>query len=103
MSKFFVQDIHYWIGNETSPDEAGSAAVVCVMLDHLMGGGSLQYREDQYSESKLFRSYFRRRLTYLPGGVQSGMNYVAEEQIPRKLYLVKGREDDVISSQASGK
>ena len=55
-------------------------------------------REEQYKESKLFKSYFKRNLKYLPGGVQSGMNYVAEEKIHKRLFLIKGR-GNVIASQ----
>ena len=39
-----VSDIHLWIGNETSIDEAGNAAILTVMLDHLLGGGAIQHR-----------------------------------------------------------
>ena len=42
----FLPDIHFWIGNETSIDEAGSAAILTVMLDHLLGGGAKQHRQD---------------------------------------------------------
>ena len=45
----FLPDIHFWIGNETSIDEAGSAAILTVMLDHLLGGGAKQHRQDFFS------------------------------------------------------
>ena len=38
------------------------------------------------------------KISYLPGGVQSGMNYVAEEKIHKRLFLIKGR-GKVIASQ----
>jgi len=92
------RDIHLWIGNETSIDEAGNAAILTVMLDHLLGGGAIQHREEQFHESQTFKSYFKKSLEYLPGGVQSGMNYIPTEVIPMKLYLIKGKET-VIASQ----
>ena len=91
------EDIHFWLGNETSIDEAGSAAMLTVMLDHILGGGAVQHREVQYSESSLFKSYFKKQLEYLPGGVKSGMNYVAELDIPRRLFLIKGRSNAIAS------
>ena len=91
------EDIHFWLGNETSIDEAGSAAMLTVMLDHILGGGAVQHRELQYSESPLFKSYFKKQLEYLPGGVKSGMNYVAEIDIPRRLFLIKGRSNAIAS------
>ena len=47
----FLPDIHFWIGNETSIDEAGSAAILTVMLDHLLGGGAKQHRKDVFCHS----------------------------------------------------
>ena len=93
-------DIHFWVGNETSIDEAGSAAILTVMLDHILGGGAIQHREEQYGESESFKAYFKSRggVKYLPGGVKSGMNYVEEEVIPRKLFMIKGRRN-VMASQ----
>ena len=40
----WLSDIHFWVGNETSIDEAGSAAILTVMLDHILGGGAIQHR-----------------------------------------------------------
>ena len=96
------EDIHFWLGNETSIDEAGSAAMLTVMLDHILGGGAVQHREIQYSESSLFKSYFKKQLEYLPGGVKSGMNYVAELDIPRRLFLIKGRSNAIASQVGAG-
>lgn len=93
------RDLHFWLGNSTSQDEAGSAASLSVMLDHILYGGAVHHREVQYEESPLFKSYFRGgKFQYLPGGVKSGMNYVADEQILKRLFMVKGRET-VIASQ----
>ncbi|KAJ1698002.1 hypothetical protein LUZ63_006514 [Rhynchospora breviuscula] len=85
-------DIHYWLGKDTSQDEAGSAAILTVELDEALGGGPVQYREVQGNESEIFLSYFKPRLIIQPGGAASGFKHTevnAQEHVTR-LYQCKG-------------
>ena len=52
-------NLHFWLGEETSQDESTVAAYKSVELDEAMGGGPIQHREVQGSESDLFMSYSR--------------------------------------------
>ncbi|KAI7792762.1 putative villin-like protein, partial [Triplophysa rosa] len=69
-------DIHYWIGNSSSQDEQGAAAIYVSQLDGYLGGSPVQYREVQGAESPKFKSYFKNGLIYKKGGVGSGFTHV---------------------------
>ncbi|GJN26531.1 hypothetical protein PR202_gb14468 [Eleusine coracana subsp. coracana] len=41
----FRHDIHYWLGEDTSQDEAGTAAILTVELDAALGGRAVHFNE----------------------------------------------------------
>ncbi|CAB3986258.1 scinderin isoform 2 [Paramuricea clavata] len=82
-------NVHFWLGKETSRDEAGTAAIKSVELDDCLGGTPVQYREVQEHESKKFLSYFKSGIQYMEGGVATGFKKVEKENIQR-LLQVKG-------------
>ncbi|KAF9533082.1 actin regulatory protein [Crepidotus variabilis] len=85
----FSYDAHFWLGQNTSQDEAGTAAYKTVELDDHLHGKPVQWREVQGYESPRFLSYFP-RFVCLRGGVSTGFHHVTElppEDI-KKLYRV---------------
>ncbi|PKA58675.1 Villin-4 [Apostasia shenzhenica] len=86
-------DIHYWLGKDTSQDEAGAAAIKTVELDAALGGRAVQYREVQGNETDKFLSYFKPCIIPQPGGVASGFKHteVNEHEHKTRLYVCKGK------------
>ncbi|KAG0353364.1 hypothetical protein BG005_007353 [Podila minutissima] len=83
-----LHDIHFWLGEETSQDEAGTAAYKTVELDDYLDGKPIQHREVQGHESKHLLSYFRTFSTH-KGGVQSGFHHWTEPEYVARLLMVK--------------
>ncbi|KDQ62675.1 hypothetical protein JAAARDRAFT_54580 [Jaapia argillacea MUCL 33604] len=82
-------NLHFWLGRETTQDEAGVAAYKSVELDDHLDGVPVQYREVQGYESQCFISHFPRFVS-LRGGVSTGFHHVSappEDSIHR-LYNV---------------
>ncbi|XP_051148849.1 villin-4-like [Andrographis paniculata] len=84
-------DIHYWLGKDTSQDEAGTAAIKTVELDAALGGRAVQYREVQGHETEKFLSYFKPCIMPQVGGIASGFKHVEEEEHQTRLYVCKGK------------
>ncbi|KIM43289.1 hypothetical protein M413DRAFT_444108 [Hebeloma cylindrosporum] len=82
-------DLHFWLGQNTTQDEAGTAAYKTVELDDFLHGKPVQFREVQGYESQRFLSYFPRFIC-LQGGVSSGFHHVSDPPPLniRKLYRV---------------
>ncbi|XP_059459862.1 villin-4-like [Corylus avellana] len=84
-------DIHYWLGKDTSQDEAGTAAIKTVELDAALGGRAVQYREVQGHETERFLSYFKPCIIPQEGGVSSGFKHAEPEEHKTRLYVCKGK------------
>ncbi|KAJ9548190.1 hypothetical protein OSB04_020733 [Centaurea solstitialis] len=87
----YLYDIHFWLGKDTSQDEAGTAAIKTVELDAILGGRAVQHREPQGYESDKFLSYFKPCIIPLEGGVASGFKETDEEEFQTRLYTCKGK------------
>lgn len=87
----YLYDIHFWIGNDTSQDEAGTAAIKTVELDAVLGGRAVQHRELQGYESDKFLSYFKPCIIPLQGGFASGFKRPEEEKFETRLYVCRGK------------
>ncbi|CAA0812756.1 Villin-2 [Striga hermonthica] len=89
----YLFDIHFWLGKDTSQDEAGTAAIKTVELDAILGGRAVQYRELQGHESDKFLSYFKPCIIPLEGGVASGFKKPEEEEFETRLYICRGKRN----------
>ncbi|KAJ9181086.1 hypothetical protein P3X46_009253 [Hevea brasiliensis] len=87
----YLYDVHFWIGKDTSQDEAGTAAIKTVELDAVLGGRAVQHREIQGHESDKFLSYFKPCIIPLEGGVASGFKKPEEEVFETRLYVCRGK------------
>jgi gelsolin len=87
-------DVFFWLGAETSQDEAGTAAYKTVELDDYLGDEPVQYREVQGNESKKFLDLFN-KMTILEGGVDSGFHKVKPENYKPRLLHVTGYKQHV--------
>lgn len=93
-SKRLSWDVHFWLGLETSQDEAGAAAILTVQLDDLLGGAPVQHREVQEHESTPFLGYYRNGIRYVQGGAASGFHHVTVNDAGQKrLFQVKGKRN----------
>ncbi|KAG9134742.1 hypothetical protein Leryth_001049 [Lithospermum erythrorhizon] len=87
----YLYDIHFWLGKDTSQDEAGASAIKTIELDAILGGRSVQHRELQGHESDKFLSYFKPCIIPMEGGVASGFKTPEEDKFETRLYVCKGK------------
>nr|CAB3267612.1 villin-1 [Phallusia mammillata] len=89
----FSFNLHFWLGNNSSQDEQGAAAMLATQLDDYLGGDPVQYRETQGNETEMFKGYFKSGILYQKGGIASGFKHVETNQYDvRRLLHVKGRK-----------
>ncbi|XP_074258914.1 advillin isoform X1 [Saimiri boliviensis] len=94
VASLLSQDIHFWIGKDSSQDEQSCAAIYTTQLDDYLGGSPVQHREVQYHESDTFRGYFKQGIIYKKGGVASGMNHMETNTYNvKRLLHVKGKRN----------
>jgi len=91
-SPALLWDVHFWLGLNTTQDEAGTAAYKTVELDDLLGGAPVQHREVQGHESDLFLSYFNNQIKIMTGGIESGFKHVKPEEYKPRLLHLKGKK-----------
>ena len=85
-------NVHFWLGLETTQDEAGTAAYKTVELDDLLGDVPVQYREVDGEESDLFLALFKGQIKVCSGGIESGFNKVKPEEYKPRLFHIKGKK-----------
>ncbi|EGF79911.1 hypothetical protein BATDEDRAFT_37025 [Batrachochytrium dendrobatidis JAM81] len=87
-------NVHFWLGLQTTQDEAGTAAYKTVELDDFLHGTPVQFREVQGSETPLFCSYFK-HVHVMEGGVESGFNHVKPTEYVPRLLQIKGNKNNI--------
>jgi gelsolin len=85
-------DIHFWLGEHTTQDEAGTAAYKTVELDDRLGGAPVEHREVMGYESTLFLQYFHDNIRIMSGGVETGFRHVKPEEYRPRLLHIKGKK-----------
>jgi len=88
-------NIHFWLGEFTTQDEAGTAAYKTVELDDYLGGLPVQYREVQGNESPAFLNLFD-QVIIQNGGIETGFRHVEPEKYRHRLLHIKGTTKNVV-------
>ncbi|KAG9010512.1 hypothetical protein FRB94_010278 [Tulasnella sp. JGI-2019a] len=81
-------DLHFWLGEQTSQDEAGTAVYKTAELDDVLGGKPVQYREVMNYESHRFLSHFK-RFVVQRGGIATGFHHVTSPPPEETLRLYR--------------
>lgn len=88
-SEALSYDVYFWLGAETTQDEAGTAAYKTVEIDDYLRGAAVQHREIEDHESPSFLANFT-KFQVLAGGIESGFRRVTPETHRTRLLHVKG-------------
>jgi gelsolin len=88
-------NVHFWLGEFTTQDEAGTAAYKTVELDDYLGGLPVQYREVQGNESQAFLSIFD-QIIIQSGGIETGFRHVEPEKYRHRLLHIKGTMKNLV-------
>jgi len=91
-------NVHFWLGEHTTLDEAGTAAYKTVELDDKLNGLPVQYREVQGQESKKFLDLFH-HFEVVAGGIESGFHHVEPEKYVPRLLHIKGKLNKTVVRQ----
>ncbi|KAJ9468021.1 Severin [Diplonema papillatum] len=101
-----VHNIFFWLGRDTTQDEAGTAAYKTVELDEFLGGRATQHREVQEGMSGQFLALFP-NLGVRHGGVESGFRAVSGEKPPGRqpalLRVFQARNRAVVAWEVAPK
>lgn len=90
-----LYNVHFWLGEHTTQDEAGVACYKTVELDDLLGQLPVQFREVMGHESDEFLELFPPSLIIMEGGIDSGFNNVTPTEYKPRLLHVKGQQKNV--------
>jgi gelsolin len=93
-----LHNVHFWLGEHTTLDEAGTAAYKTVELDDYLSGLPVQFREVQGCESDAFLKLFD-KFEILSGGVETGFKHVEPEKYKPRLLHIKGKLNKTIVRQ----
>lgn len=80
-------NVHFWLGKDTTQDEAGAAAIKTVEVDDYLGDLPVQYREVEGHETKHFLGLWD-HMQILQGGVDSGFRHVEAKKYTNRLLHV---------------
>ena len=86
--------IYFWLGQDSSQDEQGAAALHTVALDDKYGGAPVQVRVTQFKEPEHFLRVFKGKMVIHSGGKASGFKNRFEgdsyDVDGTRLYQIKG-------------
>lgn len=94
-------DLHFWLGEHTTLDQAATAAFKAAELDEHLGGKVPQYREIQNHESPRYLSYFP-HFMILHGGVSTGFHNILTmlPEDEKKMYTMVTTRGKVLKSRS---